>query len=356
MNMLKYSILIVMVIALSQNIFAQDKALENQTAIIAKRIDSLILSEKTIMKKSLKAVDKQLEKNELSEEEATIEKRKIAEYHAKKINEGVALQEQKLQSIIMDRVNGTLKSSDEKSRQNTPFFTDLSSENYEKDSITGIKIEKRFTSQLVIALGANTIIGNDDGFYGDGFKTSPFGFGEAGFAFKYRLKEQSNLWNLKFGFSVAVYELIPNNDNDIAITSENQTTLQDAGYPIKRAKLNMGYLTLPLHLELDFSKQQFDKDSKQYYLRSQRGVRMGVGGFFGVRYFTNQLIRFEENGKKIRRTERDDFNMNTFTFGPSAYIGYRDTSIFVRYDANPIFKDNPSDINNLSFGLRFDFN
>lgn len=353
--MLKHGILIVAFLCLIQSNFAQDKSFEKQTAIIAKSIDSITSAEKSAMKKSLEKIEKKIEKEAISSDEAQAEKSEIAQYHAQKINEGVRIQEERLQKIIQDKVNGTLKSEEEKNWKDYTFLGN-DDENYQRDSITGLKIEKRFTSQFVIILGANQSVTETGNYYGDGFKVSPFGYGEVGFSFKYRLKEASSLWNFKIGFSVVAMELKPNNENVVFVMDNGKTTLQDAGFPIKKSRLSVGYLTIPMHLEIDLSKPKYDRYSNQSYLRSQTGFRMGVGGFLGVRYYSNQVVKYNDDGKKIRKVERDDFNVNSFTFGPSAYIGYRDISLFARYDVNPVFKNNPTDINNLSFGLRFDFN
>ena len=55
-------------------------------------------------------------------------------------------------------------------------------------------------------------------------------------------------------------------------------------------------------------------------MRSQRGFRLGLGGFFSVRASTLQHIRYDtDDGKRARLNERDNFNMNDINFGPSAY-------------------------------------
>lgn len=353
--MLKFRILIVLVIALNQTILSQDRTFEKRTSVIAKRIDSIILSEKTVMKKSLDAIEKKLAKKEFNQEEAKSEKLKVAEYHSQRINDAVSIQESKLQILVKDRVSGTLKSNDDFSSRHRMFF-DLGDENFVNDSITGLKIEKRWTTQFVLAFGANSPLENGHTTTGNSFKTSPFGFGEFGVSLKYRIKEKSSLMNIKFGFSFATSQLVPERDNDIAVKVDGQTILEDAGFPIKKSRLTAGYMTLPVHFELDFSKPQFDKNSNQFFLRSQRGLRLGLGGFFGVRLSGSQFIKYNEADKRVRKNEYDDFNMNTLTFGPSAYIGYKDISFFGRYDANPLFKNNPSDIHNLAFGLRLDLN
>ncbi|MEM6381005.1 MAG: hypothetical protein AAF705_22725, partial [Bacteroidota bacterium] len=298
-----------------------------------------------------------LKKGDISEQDAEAEKKRIAAYHAKRINEAVALEEEKLHELIKNRVSGKLEiDKDQEEEDGRTFLAVPAKVNYYKDSITGLRIEKRWTTQFVLSLAVNTVLNDDGGFYGNGFRVNPLGYGEVGFTYKYRIKEESALWNLKLGFSAMFNEIRPKDDNRILVTNGNQTTIEDAGFDIIRSRFANIYLGIPVHLELDFSKPQFNNRTRQTYLRSQRGFRLGVGGFFAVRLYTFQFIRFDQDGKRNRLQQEDDFNMNTISFGPSAYIGYRDVSLYMRYDANPMFRNNPQDVNNLSIGLRVDIN
>ncbi len=349
-------IVLFILFGLTQNVLAQNSVFEKKASQIAQRIDSITSVEKRALKKELKRIDKKLDKKEFTAAEAEAEKKRIAEVYAERINNAVALEEQKLQTLIRNKVSGNIATNDDES--NTSFSSIFGmDDNYYKDSITGLKVEKRWTSQFVVALGANIISGDTDGFYGDGFKTSPFGYGEVGFSFKYRLKESDNLWNLKLGFSTMIDEIRPEKDDDIFVTNGNQTTLQDSGFNIRRSYLSSVYIGLPVHLELDFSKPQFDKKTNQTYLRSQEGFRLGVGGFVAFRVATRQFIRYnDESGKRIRVNQNDSFNVNDVIFGPSAYVGFGDISIYAKYNVNAVFRNNPQDVNSLAIALRFDFN
>jgi hypothetical protein len=41
-------------------------------------------------------------------------------------------------------------------------------------------------------------------------------------------------------------------------------------------------------------------------------------------------------------------------YGLNGYIGWGWTALYVKYELNPIFKNNPIDQHNISMGLRFD--
>ncbi len=53
---------------------------------------------------------------------------------------------------------------------------------------------------------------------------------------------------------------------------------------------------------------------------------------------------------------KGDFNTNNFIYGLSAYVGFSEISLYVKYDLNPLFTNNPIKQNNISLGVRFDFN
>lgn len=353
---MKYLVFLFITFTSIQMSLAQNERFEKEASKIANSIDSISKVEKKALKKALAQIDKKLKKKDITVEEAEAQKKELAAYHSERINKAVSEQEQKLQTLIKNRVNGTLQLEENGSSFTNSFTKTFDELNYYKDSLTGIKIEKRWTSQFVIALGVNTILNGNDDFYGDGFKTNPIGYGEIGATVKYRLREESNLWNLKFGLMNMMGDITYNNDDDILVTNQGQTTLVDSGTNLRDARLSYFNLGIPVFLELDFSKPQYDKKTEQTYLRSQQGFRLGLGGFAAIRLFTRQYISYKEDGKRITEIQWDDFNTNRFTFGLNAYIGYKDFSLFVKYDINPIFRNNPVDINNLAIGLRVDFN
>lgn len=356
---MKKNFLLLTLLLYTISIKAQNTSFEKKSAQITHRIDSITFAEKSTLKKELKKIDKKLKKKEINNEAANSEKNKIAEYHAKRINNAIFIEEKKMQALIKDRVSGKLDLEEGEQSKNNSFFTIFndSEDNFYNDTVTGLKVEKRFTSQFVVALGLNIVLNDDNGFYGDGFKDNLGSYGEVGFSFKYRLKEESNLWNFKFGFSTMIYELRPQSKNEILVTNQNQTTVQNAGLELKRSHFNNVFIGIPVHLELDFSKPQYDKKTNQTYLHSQRGFRFGVGGYLVARIASSQFIRYNnEDGKRIRLNENDNFNASNINFGPSAYVGYRDYSVYFKYDVNPVFKNNPQDINTFSIGLRADFN
>jgi hypothetical protein len=153
-----------------------------------------------------------------------------------------------------------------------------------------------------------------------------------------------------------MYNQLHATNNRVFADINNQTVLVDAGVETKsnRTYFRNVYFVIPMHLEFDFSKTKMVDDKKIF--KSHTGARFGIGGFVGVNSNTKQFIQYEQDGYRIRENQKGDFNVNDFTYGVSTYIGYKQTSLYLKYDLNPIFKNNPVDQNNISLGIRFDWN
>ncbi|MBC7493558.1 MAG: hypothetical protein H7221_01025, partial [Flavobacterium sp.] len=71
---------------------------------------------------------------------------------------------------------------------------------------------------------------------------------------------------------------------------------------------------------------------------------------------SRQHIDYDTNGYQNETISTGDFNTSNFIYGTSAYLGYRETSLYLKYDLNPLFTSNVIRQNNISLGIRFDFN
>lgn len=348
---------IVIVFSLLTKVLAQEKSFEQQAKQIATNIEMITTEEKNALKKEVEAIDFQLKEGKITPERAQELKTKIAQERANNIETKVAIEEAKLAQLIQDKVNGKIAFSstdkkDENLKKKTISILDVSMNN---DSIyKNYKREYRTTSQVVIATGVNNLVTNG------AVANSDFGylrsvFWEWGITLNTRLLQNSNLLHLKYGLGFQ-YNLLYATENRVFEDTGSETVL--VTYPVN-VKDNFTYFknvyfVLPVHLEFDFSKTE-EKDGKKIF-KSHQGFRFGLGGFAGVNTNSKQFIRYELDGKKVNEKTKADFNVNDFTYGLSVYIGHKSTSLYVKYDLNPMFKHNNIDQNNVSLGIRFDFN
>ena len=347
-------------LTLVNSVVAQEKTFEQKAKEIAIQIKTIAEEEKRALKAEVEALDKAVELGKMTKEEAKTSKAKIAEERAKNIETKIAEQEKALRDLVNGNVNEEesndgLKenrfviSKDSLKKNSFTIDGSFKSKNFDKN-----KSENRTTSQAVIATGSNNLVTNDM------IANSQFGYGrsvfwEWGVTWNTRLSNNSNLLHLKYGAGF-VYNQLHATNNRVFADINSQTVLVDAGVETKanRTYFKNVYFVVPMHLEFDFSKSKIVDDKKVF--KSHTGARFGIGGFVGVNTNSKQFIEYEQNGYKFKELQKGDFNVNDFTYGLSTYIGYRATSLYLKYDLNPIFKNNPVDQNNISLGIRFDWN
>jgi hypothetical protein len=335
-------------LTLVNKVCAQEKTIEKQLLMIAVNIKVITEEEKKILKKEVESIDAQVKKGEITNEEGQRLKTKFSEERAKNIETKIAEQEKALLDLVNDKItiNETL---DTLKTNSFSFPGGFRTKYYDKN-----KSENRTTSQTVLASGFNNLVTNNMVANSD-FGYARSGFWEFGITLNTRLSNNSNLLHLKYGASF-MYNQLHATNNRVFADINNQTVLVDAGVETKanRTYFKNVYFVVPIHLEFDFSKTKVVDDKKVF--KSHTGARFGIGGFVGVNTNSKQFIEYEQNGYKFKEKQKGDFNVNDFTYGVSTYIGYRATSLYLKYDLNPIFKNNPVDQNNISLGIRFDWN
>ena len=327
-------------------ITAQD-TFESKAKAIGEKIEKITAEEKATLKTEVEEVNVQLEKGTITKEQADEKKKQLAEARATIIENKINAAQDELKDLVQAKVDGKLKEVNGDIKKKI-FGFDI---NVKNDTIK--KSEKRTTSQFVFAMGLNNLVTNDKA-AGSDFRYLGSHFYEWGSTYNTRLLKNNNLLHLKYGFSVMYNNLRPT-DNRVFVKNGGQTNLEVNTTHLDDSRFRNVYLVAPLHLEFDFSKNK-SKDGKSFF-QSHESVRLGLGGYAGFRLKSKQFQLFDDgNGHDVTVKEKGDFNVNNFIYGVSAYIGYKETSLYVKYDLNPIFESNQVKQNNISVGVRFDFN
>lgn len=333
-------------VTLVNTVSAQEKTFEQKAKEIAVNIKTIAEEEKKALKAEVEAIDKAVELGKMTKQEAETAKTKIAEERAKNIETRTAEQE----TALRDLVNGKLdiEESNDSIKEATLGIKIKSTKNDPNKS------ENRTTSQFVFATGFNNLV-TDGAVANSQFGYARSTFYEWGLTWNTRLSKNSNLLHLKYGVGF-MYNMLHATDNRVFSDVNDQTILVDAGVDTKanRTYFKNVYFVVPLHLEFDFSKTKTVDDKKIF--KSHEGVRFGIGGFVGVNSNSKQFIEYKINDYKFSEKQKGDFNVNDFTYGLSTYFGYKQTSLYLKYDLNPMFKNNAVDQNNISLGIRFDWN
>lgn len=309
---------------------------------ISNNIERITKRQKDSLKTEVDAVNLLLEKNEITAAEADARKKEYAEKRAKNIEDQVSVEEQKLADLVKDKVDGNIIDS-------TRRITIVWGNNNKIKK--RVQEYRRTTSQFVYAIGVNRAL--TDGKADDNYKWRS-DFYEVGVSWNTRLAKNNNLLHAKYGLSVQYNNLRAADDKIFAVDG-NKTILVDAGRNIDVARLRYVNLVVPAHLEFDFTKKKTDGDKT--YFPTHKSFRVGLGGYAGVNVKEKQIVKYSnEDGNDVKNKTKGDYNVSDFVYGVSAYVSYGEIGLYAKYDLQPIFANNDIDQNNLSLGIRFDFN
>ena len=333
----------------ASKLVAQDTFVQ-RAKTIADKIETVTKEEKAGLKVEVEAVNQQLEKGTLTKEQADKKKQELADARAIIIENKVNAAKEELKDLVQEKVDGKFKNNSDDKKYKINLGWDS-----KKDTLSKYKGESRTTMQFVIATGVNNLVTDGAVAHSD-YRYLKSTFFEWGITHNTRILKENNLLHFKYGVSF-MYNHLNATDERYFVVNGDQTEL--AIFPThlrtKDTYFKNVYVTVPLHLEFDFTKDGKDKDGNKIF-KSHRGFRFGLGGFVGYNINSKQFLSYEVDGYRINEKQKGNWNVNDWNYGVSAYAGWGSTSLYVKYDLNPLFKNNAVDQNNISLGVRFDFN
>lgn len=309
--------------------------------------EKIIKEEKDALKKEVESINERMEDNELNKTEADKLKREAAEKHALNIENRVAIIDNKIALLERNGEEAIVHFGENKVIVDVFDDGDFVSVSFNKEK----KFDKRTSSRLVVAFGLNNLITEGESFNDTEIKIGGSRFFELGWAWKTRVFKDSNWLRIKYGFSFSWDGLKPI-DNQYYVDIGEETVLMVHPQNLDKAKLRVDKLIFPVHFEFGSSKK---KEYTNYFRYSTyKHFKAGIGGFAGFKMSSRQKLKYSEDGSKKKEKIKASYNTNNVMYGLSGYIGWGCTALYVRYEINPLFKNNPVDQHNISMGLRFD--
>ncbi len=307
--------------------------------------------ERELLKKDIEAIEVQLKNGEITKEESDRLKLEAAKIRAANIDNKKAIIDNKIALIERDNteilVNTPNETTDVKISSN-----DIKTERPPK---TTFRIRSTY-SGLVFAAGFNNALIEGQDIDNSPYKIGGSGFFELGVALNTPITQNSNFLTLKYGLSFQWNKFnIKDNMYFVEDQLTNLVTLQEHPERLNEAKFRVTNMVVPVHLEFGSTARMVTKNGMSY--RRGGSFKLGLGGYAGIRLSTVQKLKFDESnefhGKKQKI--KDDYNTSNFVYGLSGYIGFDEFSLYAKYDLSPLFKDQPVEQNNISVGLRIDF-
>ena len=351
----KYLVLIILAFSVQQ-INAQDSiqnSINNSKIETLKKVKEAIkIEERELLKSEVEAINLRLDSGEITQTEADRLKKEVAKKRALNIENRIAIVDNKI--LLLGR-------NDEGYNENLSETSTLGiSIGGDDGSFAGFRIkgknkhkkyDKRTTSDMVIAFGLNNTI-----IEGENLDDSPYKFGgsrffEIGWAWKTRVFKNSNWLRFKYGYSFQINGLKPT-DNRFFVQLGNHTVLEEFQYDLSKSKLSITNLVIPVHFEFGPSNK-IERDT-YYRYSTHKQFKIGIGGYAGFNIGTRQKLKYKVDGDRIKDKIKRDYNTSNLVYGLSGYVAFGNVGVYVKYDLNPIFKDQVIDQNNISLGLRFD--
>ena len=319
---------------------AQEKTGREKIEQLEKQKEQIITEEKEALKKEVEAINRRAEAKEIDWEEAEKLKSEAAKKHAMNIQNRVAIIDNQI--ALLTREEGA-----------DDFVWEDEEDDDDNDRWYNKSRYSRTSTHLVVAAGFNNALEEDQTINDSDFKVGGSRFFEIGIAWRTRVFERSNFMRFRYGFSFQFNGLKPT-DNRYFVEDGDLTLLQEYPVNLDKSKFRMDNLVFPVHFEFGPSKKV--ESARSVWFSTHNKFKVGLGGYAGINLGERQKLKYEADGQDEKLKLKGDYNTNEFIYGLSGYVGFGGTSLYVKYDLNPIFKDPNPELHNISVGLRFDAN
>ena len=359
-----------------EGITAQD--FKDKIAQTKRSIDSIVTAEKAQLKERLRTIEYRLDRKEITEIESRDLKREASKEAAEAIRIKTREQSEKLSALLHQRIaekhlsdsiiykKEMQKVIDSVDIENRPTKTERMEvyvdRNYVHIDHNGIYIgqvpyreEDYYESDYKRTQGGGYFalafhnLNSSEHFSNNHFRVWGSKSVEIGYIRNTRLLKNNNLLHLNYGLSWMMDKLKMKEDEHFV---KNGNITEIVPYPKEtiKSKFKTMYLILPISLEFDFTEPVQYK-GKTYY-PAQMGFHAGVGAYVGALLATKQKVKYTENGSTHKDMNRKYYNVNEWTYGVSANIGYGWFSFYARYSLVPLFTNNPINEYPFSVGIR----
>ena len=320
---------------------AQEESVWEKIERLEKQKEQIIAEEKAALKEKVEAINQRRENREITKEEAANLKEGAAKKHAHNIENRV--------SIINNQI--ALIS---RGREKTAQETEEEDDSWDWEINTSEKRHyNRTTTNIIVAAGFNNALQEGQSINDSEFKIGDSRFFEIGMDWKTRVFNRSNWLRFRYGFSFQFNGLKPT-DNRYFVEEEDLTVLEEYPIELDKSKFRMDNLVFPVHFEFGPSIRR-ESDSRVWF-SDENKFKIGLGGYAGFNIGERQKLKYLQDGDSVKEKHKNDFNTNEFIYGLSGYIGWSSTSLYAKYDLNPIFEEPNVALHNISVGLRFVLN
>ncbi|WP_060874236.1 hypothetical protein [Myroides odoratus] len=336
------------------------KTFDYKVSQIAVNIQNATVKEKEHLRIRVDSINNLIDTKAMTEEVGQEFKSKFAKEASDRIEKEVVRMQDSLTNVVQSQVNYAMKNgeflkvSDTTKRMATIMIGKPQKEYRDR---LGEKYwgEKRTSFRMSLVYGISNLA-TEGAFANSDIRYMPSNLFQGGFYLKTRLVKDKSLLYLRYGI-VGSFNNLKSTGHRYFTVQDGETILVNHEKNLRKSRLSVASLQVPVYLEFDFTKPKIDEKTGKKYFRSEQTWRGGIGGYVS---FANknskghQVYRYREEGKQYRVDEKGDLGINKVRYGVGAYVGYRTWSLQFQYDVTPLFKNNSTNQNMWSLGIRSD--
>lgn len=311
----------------------------------SKKVDSIVVSEKSKMNLELDDLDKNYRENKISADEKQKQRTEIAMKYEEIINEKINSQKEELENatkgIVKDAVMGRSgKQSIELLAQNNALLTlNTSGNKTKKDLLRTTDFNIGFGFMNLTKSSSSLAIGNKESGIRAGNSMSS--------QMELRMTRQIGslvspvFYRIGLGyrsdsFSPKKTTIFTQDKNELSISDFN--TFAEGS--LKKSYLKNHYFLVPIDFVFVLNPKYTVENNEKMLDNSKGNFRISAGVYGGVRFLTqNYIIYKNEENNRVKYRENIPDAVNAFLFGGKLSLGYGPLNIFVKKDFTPIFND-----------------
>lgn len=319
--------------------------LDNQVKDYTKKIDNIVITEKTKMKAELQKVDDAFLSGQITKDEQISQKDAIAKRYEIQINDRIEQQRNQMDSITKSSVVASVFGINKVENQQINSSNSLLS--------LGINVKKKNSrpsinnNTLSVSYGFMNLA-KDKGSFNPFETDSEMRIGNShSVEIQYRKDRQlgslSSPLFIRYGLAYRADTYMPKRPQ-VFVQNENQLSLENfQNGSLKRSKLRNVYLTLPVEFQLVLNPKYTEYEGVSYLDTRKKMWKLGIGAYAGIN--TRSIVKvkyYNPEGKFDKYQYTLDNGVEPFLFGGKLSLGYGGFNLFIKKDFTPIFNNKAS--------------
>lgn len=350
------------VMAFTYTVAQESPHINPQMTIYSKKIDSIVISEKSKMSAELDLVDRNFKEKKITADEKQKQRSEIASKYQKTINEKVDAQQDELQSATKEIVkNAVFMDRDTAKTNKNEMWLGLNGFNMKLGQKRKENPKNSLkTLEFSVSMTGTGLTSKDDpfNFYDKNSDIRNTIINSTQFALRYedQIGGYKSPVFYRVGLGVRSDKYVPKYDK--VFKQENNALFVDDfdRGNLRRTQFNNTYLYVPVDLRFVLNPKYTEYEGVQYLDNRKRQFSLILGIYGGLKVGSVNYIKYSnENSKRIVERERIMHGVNDFIVGGKFGISYGSFKVFIQKDFTPAFNDSALLKNKygLQIGLEF---